>query len=125
MNSPTENFEINGLEPGIYNYRASTSLAGKREVAEGSFSVEELQLEDINLTANHQLLRNIANNSGGDFFQISEIDRALEQLDDMDPKPITRSSQTLSPIIENPLWLVFLIIALGTEWFVRKYSGSY
>lgn len=125
VNSPTENFKINGLAPGIYNYKASTSLAGKREVAEGSFSVEELQLEDINLTADHQLLRNIANNSGGAFFSISEIDRALEQLDDLDPKPITRSSQTLSPIIENPLWLVFLIIVLGTEWFVRKYNGSY
>lgn len=125
VNSPTENFKINGLGPGVYNFRASTSLAGKREIAEGSFSVEELALEDINLTANHQLLRNISGNSGGSFFLFENYEQALAQIKALNPKPITRSNERLSPIINNPLWLILLLVLLSAEWFLRKYHGSY
>lgn len=125
VNSPTENFKINGLAPGVYNFRASTSLAGKREIAEGSFSVQELALEDINLTANHQLLRNISNNSGGDFYLLEDYAEALAAIQALNPKPITRSNERLSPIINNPLWLILLIGLLAAEWFLRKYHGSY
>lgn len=125
VNSPTENFKINGLDPGIYNFRASTSLAGKREIAEGSFSVEKLALEDINLTANHQLLKNISNNSGGSFNLLENYESAISNIEALNPRPITRSNERLSPIIENPLWLIILVILLSTEWFLRKYHGSY
>ncbi len=125
VNSPTENFKISGLDPGVYNYNASTSLAGKREVAEGSFSVEELALEDIDLTANHQLLRNISNNSGGNFYLFEDYQLAIDRLAELKPRPITRSNERLSPIIDNPLWLMVLIALLSSEWFLRKYYGSY
>lgn len=125
VNSPTENFKINGLDPGIYNFRATTSLAGKRELAEGSFSVEKLALEDINLTANHQLLKNISNNSGGSFNLLENYPNAISSIEALNPRPITRSNERLSPIIENPLWLIILVVLLSTEWFLRKYHGSY
>lgn len=125
VNSPTENFKINGLQPGVYNYRAATSLSGQREVAEGSFSVEELALEDINLTANHQLLRNISNNSGGEFFLLEDYSQVLNKIQELNPRPITRSNERLSPIINNPIWLIVLLVLLSTEWFLRKYHGSY
>ena len=125
VNSPTENFKINSLKPGVYNYRATTSLAGKREIAEGSFSVEELALEDINLTANHQLLRNISSNSAGEFHLLEDYPEALKAIQNLNPKPITRSNEKLSPIIENPLWLFILIGLLSIEWFMRKFYGSY
>lgn len=125
VNSPTENFKINGLAPGVYNFKAETSIAGKRELAEGSFSVEELALEDINLTADHQLLKNIANNSGGEFFLLEDYQKAIEEIKALNPRPITRSNEKLSPIIENPIWLIILISLLSTEWFLRKYHGSY
>lgn len=125
VNSPTENFKINGLDPGIYNFRATTSLAGKRELAEGSFSIEKLALEDINLTANHQLLKNISNNSGGSFNLLENYPSAISSIEALNPRPITRSNERLSPIIENPLWLIILVVLLSTEWFLRKYHGSY
>lgn len=125
VNTPSENFRINGLEPGVYSYTASVSLSGQREIASGSFAVQKLALEDIDLTANFQLLRNISNNSGGRFFPFANADQALEEIRQLNAKPLSRSNERLSPIIDNP-WLLFLLIVLvSTEWFMRKYHGSY
>ena len=125
VNSPAENFSINGLSPGVYNFTASTSLGGQRETASGTFAVQKLALEDIDMTANFQLLRNISNNSGGQFYELSESDAAIEALANLNAKPIVRSNERLNPIIHNPWILLLLIILVSTEWFMRKYNGSY
>ncbi len=125
VNSPSENFKINGLKPGVYNYTASTRLAGQLESISGTFAVQKLALEDVDLTANFQLLRNISNNSGGQFFSITESEQAIDALEALNPKPLVRSNERLSPIINNTWLLVLLILLLSTEWFMRKYHGSY
>ena len=125
VNSPAENFQINGLAPGVYNYTASTSLSGQREVASGTFAVQKLALEDIDLTANFQLLRNISNNSGGNFYPFSQSEEAINDIASLNSKPLVRSNERLNPIIHNPWLLLLLVVLLSTEWFMRKYSGSY
>lgn len=125
VNTPSENYKINGLAPGVYRYTASTSLAGNREVASGSFAVQKLDLEDIDLTANFQLLRNISNNSGGQFFNFENADEAVDAITDLNPKPLARSNERLNPIIHNPWILLLLLSLLSIEWFTRKYHGSY
>lgn len=125
VNTPTENYQINGLAPGVYRYVASTSLAGNREVASGSFAVQKLALEDIDLTADFQLLRNISNNSGGQFFTLENADDAVSAIRSLSPKPLARSNERLNPIIHNPWILLLLLALLSTEWFTRKYHGSY
>ncbi|WP_268122416.1 vWA domain-containing protein [Roseivirga pacifica] len=125
VNTPGTNFQINGLTTGVYKYSAQVSLNGKTETAEGSFAVETMALEDIDLTANHQLLRNIANNSGGQFFNEQSLDQLVATILAVDAKPISRSSERLNPLINNQIWLILLLILLSAEWFLRKYNGSY
>lgn len=125
VNSPAENFQINGLAPGVYNFTASTSLSGQREAASGTFAVQKLALEDIDLTANFQLLRNISNNSGGNFYPFSQSEEAINDITALNSKPLVRSNERLNPIIHNPWLLLLLVVLLSTEWFMRKYSGSY
>lgn len=125
VNTPTENYQINGLAPGVYRYTAATSLAGNREVASGSFAVQKLALEDIDLTADFQLLRNISNNSGGQFFALEDADQAVDAIAALNPKPLARSNERLNPIIHNPWILLLLLSLLSIEWFTRKYHGSY
>lgn len=125
VNTPTENYQINGLSPGVYRYSASTSLAGNREVASGSFAVQKLALEDIDLTADFQLLRNISNNSGGQYFSLENAEQAVDAIEALNPKPLARSNERLNPIIHNPWILLILLALLSIEWFTRKYHGSY
>lgn len=124
-NSPNNDFSINGLPPGIYTYEASVRLNSQVKVSNGSFTIEELALEDIDVTANHQLLRNISSNSGGRFVKQENIAQIVDEIKSKAPKPITRSSQALSPLINNPLFLILIASLLALEWFTRKYQGFY
>tara|TARA_R110000796_G_scaffold96719_1_gene202661 strand:+ start:43163 stop:45175 length:2013 start_codon:yes stop_codon:yes gene_type:complete len=125
VNSAGSNYRVTGLAPGVYSFEASATVSGKRETAQGTFSVQKLDLENINLTANHQLLKNIANNSGGEFIPQNRIGEAVNYFQNLSAKPITRSDEKLQSIINNP-WLLLLFLALvSTEWFIRKYNGSY
>ena len=125
VNSPSENYKITGLPAGVYQFEANTSIGGKREEARGSFSIEKLALEDIDLTANFQLLRNISNNSGGKFYKKDQLESLISAFDDLDAKPIARSNEDLNPIINNPWLLALIALLLSMEWFTRKYNGSY
>uniref|UniRef100_UPI004048B36E hypothetical protein n=1 Tax=Roseivirga sp. TaxID=1964215 RepID=UPI004048B36E len=125
VNSAANDFKVTGLTPGIYSYTASAEVNGKRESSKGTFSVEKLDLEDINLTANHQLLKNIANNSGGKFLLPTEMKEAVDYFKTLNAKSITRSDEKLQSIINNPWLLLLLLILVSSEWFIRKYNGSY
>lgn len=125
VNSASRNFQVSGLEPGIYSFSASAVINGTRETAQGTFSVDKLQLEDINLTANHQLLKNIANNSGGSYLEQAEISSVASLINNLNAKPIARSDEKLQLILNNPLLLILLLLLVSGEWFIRKYNGSY
>lgn len=125
VNNPDNDFSINNLESGVYQYEATVFVNNQQEVARGSFSVEALQLENIDLTANHQILRNIAKNSGGKFYKSDQVEQLIDDINAINPRPISRSSEDLNPLIDNPLWLILLITLLSFEWFMRKYHGSY
>jgi hypothetical protein len=125
VNTVNGSYGISGITPGVYTYEARTTLNNQEQISRGSFTVEQLALEDIDLTANHQLLRNIAKNSGGEFFKLNERSLLVSAINKLNAKPISRSSEALNPLINNPLWLFALIGLLTIEWFTRKYHGHY
>lgn len=125
VNSASRNFQVSGLDPGIYSYSATSVINGTRETAQGTFSVDKLQLEDINLTANHQLLKNIANNSGGSYLEEENLASVTSLINELNARPIARSDEKLQLILNNPLLLILLLILASGEWFIRKYNGSY
>ena len=87
--------------------------------------MDKLQLEDINLTANHQLLKNIANNSGGSYLEEGNLSAVTGLINDLNARPIARSDEKLQLILNNPLLLLLLLLLASGEWFIRKYNGSY
>ena len=118
-------FKIRGLSQGVYKYTASTLLNGNLEVSSGEFSVSELQIETLNLTANHSVLRKLSKDSGGKFFLSSELEQLKQTLFAEEPQGIIYTSETFLPLI-NLKWIFFLILLLlSAEWFTRKYSGGY
>lgn len=125
-NAPNNNtLRIGGLEEGIYSYKASVNIGGlEKFVEEGQFLVEENKLENVLLTANHDLLRNISRNSGGEYYHFNRFDEVTAQLKNAQYKGLIKTEKSLLPLI-SALWYILIIILLLTiEWVVRKYSGT-
>ncbi|MCZ6520493.1 MAG: VWA domain-containing protein [Bacteroidetes bacterium] len=118
-------YKISGLEQGVYNFNASTLLKGKKEYSSGVFTVRQLQIENLQLTADHQLLRELARRSGGKMYHSEQLDLLQAALLDQKIPGVMHREEDFLPII-NLKWILFLLVCLvSIEWFIRKYNGSY
>jgi len=124
-NSKNSRYRIGNLGNGIFKYVASAVIKGQRETSTGSFTVKDLQVETTKLTADHNLLKNIASQNGGSFYEKSEIDRLANDILDQEMINKIYSSEKYLSIINMKWGFFILIIFISTEWFLRKYHGSY
>lgn len=114
------------LPVGKYDWRAKTTFNGKSYEKSGSFVVNDISLENLETSANHNLLQQIAENSNGKFYTLKNINRMLDDIDKRtDIVTVTSDESTFKDIIDYK-WLFFLIIVLlGLEWFLRRRIGAY
>ncbi len=118
-------YKVTGIDEGVYEYEASTTLNGNLERVRGQLIVKELNLETVNLTADLSLMKKLAEESGGQFFKEHEIDDLGVVLEQKEATGVIHSSEELLPFI-NLKWILFLLIFLiSSEWFLRKYHGTY
>jgi hypothetical protein len=125
-NAPNNNtIRIGGLKEGIYTYRATVNIGGLEKFIEsGQFLVEENKLESILLTADHNLLRNISRNSGGQYFHINDFDKVIAQLKEAQYQGIIKTKKSFLPLISTIWYLLIIMLLLTTEWVLRKYNGA-
>jgi hypothetical protein len=111
---------------GEYTFAARTSLGNENFTAQGQFTVSALNIEGIQTTANHQLLYQLAENTGGKMFFPHQLDQLAQEIENRnDIKPVLYSQYRYEDLI-SLRWIFFLLLLLlSVEWFVRKYSGSY
>lgn len=118
-------FEISTLPEGVYRFRATAQLNGRTETATGEFIVRELQLEALNTTADHGLLRQLSQQTGGRFYNTASLTNLSADLLKQKPAGRLSSTEELNELI-NLRWLFFFILILaGIEWGLRKYFGEY
>jgi len=118
-------YHISGLENGIYTYEARAVIDGKNEIATGSFTIRDLQIETTNLTANFDLLRNVAAQNDGKFYTKNQMDDLRADLLGEEKVFKIYSSESYLAIINMKWGFFILILFVSTEWFLRKYNGSY
>jgi hypothetical protein len=112
--------------PGDYTYKSQTRFGGEIQQVQGRFSVLALNLEGLQTSANHNLLFQIAQNTGGELYfidQWNELSEALLQRDDI--KSILFAQKDFRELVDYKLILILLILFLAVEWFVRKWNGGY
>ncbi len=118
--------DANKLPEGNYTFRSSVNVSGEQLNFNGQFSIQPIQLELFQTTADHGLLRLISEKYGGQFLQgdqVADIPQILEDLGTVKPV-VYQTSQTRSVI--NLRWIFFLLLLLlATEWGLRRYFGGY
>ena len=113
---------LGSLTPGQYSYTASTTFNGTPYTASGIFVVEQLNLEQLNLTADHSLLNTIARTTGAVMLQpdqCSSLPQLLQQRDDL--KSVVYSHTRYTELLNLPLIFILLVLLLAAEWALRKY----
>jgi hypothetical protein len=109
-----------------YTYTASVRVGENLYRYQGEFSVSPLNIEAMNIIADHNLLFRIAGRHDGKMIypsQVEEFPQMIESRDDI--RTIIFTEKRFNELI-NLFWVFLLIMALlSTEWFIRKRSGSY
>ncbi|NRA11241.1 MAG: hypothetical protein HRT57_04720 [Crocinitomicaceae bacterium] len=125
-NAKDYRLSLGKLKAGKYKWSADTKFDGKNYTKEGVFIVEDVSLETLSTSANHNLLKTIAANSNGKFYEIGSMNQLLIDIGNRnDIVNISYDETDYSDLIDWK-WICFLVIVLlGTEWFIRRYSGSY
>ncbi len=117
--------EVEGLGEGEYAFKGEVSKGGNILGSDaGRFSVGEIVLEYQNLSMNSQLLRDLAEQSGGKFYLPENCSNILNDIKAhkkfKDRSITTRKEYALW----NIWWIMAAIIALlATEWTIRKRLG--
>jgi hypothetical protein len=114
------------LKPGKYEWTANCKHNTKKFTKSGVFLVEDIQLENLDTRANHTLLNQIATNSKGAFYKLSNIDQLIQDLENReDMVEISYREASFMDLIDYK-WLFFcVIIIFGAEWFFRRWLGAY
>ncbi len=127
LNKSQNAYEINmgSLPEGSYSVAGKTVVNGKTLVANYRFTVEPVYLEEMSLQADHRLLYQLSENTGGKMFTANQLTN-LEQTirSDNHMKPVLSSTFSTKPIIEYKWLMIAILLLLGVEWFLRKYYGS-
>jgi len=108
-----------------YTYSASTKLGNETFTAAGQFTVKPLNLETRQSAADHQLLRDLAKQSGGQMLQPSQISQLADLIKKNENiKTVVYEDKHYSDLIDLK-WIFILIVGLlSAEWFIRKREGE-
>jgi len=114
------------LKPGKYTWIASTNHNGKKHTKNGTFVVEDIEIESLETVANHGLLNQISKNSNGEFYQLSNYEKLLADLEKREDIVEMSYEESAFNDLLDYFWLLLLIcLTLTAEWFLRRWNGSY
>jgi hypothetical protein len=123
-----DNYRLNAgnLPVGNYSFTARVTIGNETFTESGNFTVLQVNLENIETSANHRMLYQLARNSGGEFYLPSSISDLYNDLKNSNKlKPSTYFQESVNEFL-NLKWLFFvLLLFLSMEWFLRKYWGIY
>lgn len=128
FNKTNKAYSLNAgtLPVGNYAYRATVVVNGEELVYNGQFSIQPIQLELYETTADHGMLRLLSEKYGGQLLYPDALENIPAMLEEKGTvKPVIYETTKTRSVI-NLKWIFFLIIGLlSVEWFLRRYFGGY
>ncbi|MFZ4544250.1 MAG: vWA domain-containing protein [Saprospiraceae bacterium] len=122
----TYNLNAGQFPAGNYQYKAKVAYRGQELVFSGQFSIQPLQMESFESTADHAMLSLLSKQHGAEMVYPDNLQSIATKMDsDKGLKSIIFQTNKTRSII-NIKWIFWILIALfSTEWFCRRYFGAY
>ena len=121
-------YQLNaGLLPeGLYQYKLEAQMGDRRINVNGTFSVVAIGIEEQQLTADMERMRNIARLTNGNCYTAQQLQQLAEDLrHDTRITSVEHHESRFEDLIHSK-WIFFVLIGLAAiEWFLRKMFGSY
>jgi hypothetical protein len=107
-------------------YLLKANCKSMKAVDEKRFVVVNQPSEMLNTQANHDVLRDVANRTGGAFLTLNRIAELNELMENkMVLKPVlTRKTENMH-WWNSAIWLLAVAMMFGGEWLVRRLLGKY
>lgn len=120
----SNSFKVNldGLDAGQYQF--SVKELNTNTAYNGYFEILDFDIEKQFVNPDVTKLQQLATQTQGKMYLPNQVDVLIKSLlDTSNYKPIEKAIVKKTPLIDW-IWLLILItIALGCEWFIRKYNG--
>lgn len=128
FNKTSKTYTLNaGLFPaGYYTFKGKTNYKGQELTFSGQFSVQPLQMEAYETTADFALLSSLSKQHGGEMVYADNVMSIAEKMkNDKGLKSIIYQTDKTRSLI-NLKWIFWLLLSLfSIEWFCRRYFGGY
>jgi hypothetical protein len=114
------------LPAGDYNFSASVEIGDNTLSETGKFAITPVNFENLDLQANHNLLFQLAAESGGKFYLPNQSEQLISDLQNNNRLKTTTYYQEMINELLNLKWMFFVaLLLLSVEWFLRKFWGLY
>lgn len=118
------NYQVDLSSLQASNYNFTISVSNENLSASGSFKILEYNVEQQFLNADVTKLQQLAMNSQGTSYFISDTNLLIENLlNDKQFASIQKNNKTQLALINWKFLLVLIALSLSAEWFLRKYNG--
>lgn len=118
--------DLGRLQPGKYDWIAECEYNGESFKKEGAFVVKKLELESVDTKANHSLLNQIATNSNGNFYHLSDCSKLIIEIDkNNDIIPVSYETSSYKKLVDYFWWFILIVALFTSEWLLRRYNGGY
>ena len=119
LNSYTGEFKADEVGQHGIELIGTSGLVGQ-VAARSNLLVTDLNREYFGAAQNSDLLRRIATESGGKYYQAGEVQSLL---DDLTYRQSPYSERVTKDLWDMPINFMLIVGLLGTEWFLRKREG--
>lgn len=114
------------LKAGKYSWTAKTNFNGKLFSKNGSFIIEDVLIEKMESNANQGVMKQLALQSNGKFYFLRNYSNVIKDISKRDDIVTVRYAETTFDDLIDFIWLfVFIFFLLSSEWFLRRWFGSY
>ena len=113
---------LDGLEAGTYSFKVTEKLSNSS--FSGAFEVLDFEIEKQFVNPDKKRLEQLAANTNGMVYYPNQMEKLIQNLiANNNYIPTQKETIKKSPLIDWVWFLIIAVIALATEWFVRKYNG--
>lgn len=116
------NADLSNLPSGQYSF--TVSVENEDISKSGSFTMLDFDVEKQFYSSDYRKLERLANATNASLYYPSQLDQLIDNLlADAQFVPTQKSNQNVVSLIDFRILLAIVIMALTTEWFIRKYNG--